>query len=157
MGARRVTGVDRIDRTAVAPVFGVDNMVHSSSRSWAASLPEGGRADVVVEVVGHQVGTLQDAVEAVAPGGCIYYYGIPDDRVYPFPIHLFQQKNATLQAGYTQDRRANLEAADRYLRANPRLAPRYVTHKFKADEVQLAFEAAARPAVGQLKVVMEAG
>jgi L-iditol 2-dehydrogenase len=156
-GVRRVTGVDRIDRTVVAPVFGVDNMVHSSSRSWVASLPEARRPNVVVEVVGHQLGTLQDAIEAVAAGGCVYYYGIPDDRVYPFPIHLFQQKNATLQAGYTQERRANLQAADQYLRANPELAASYVTHKFKADEVQLAFEAASHPAVGQLKVVMEAG
>ncbi len=156
MGARHVTGIDRIDRSRMATAFGVDEMVHASSRSWAATLSEDRRPNIVIEAIGHQVGTLQDAVDAVAPGGWVYYYGIPDDRVYPFPLYLFQQKNVTLRAGYTQDRRANLEAADLYVRTNPQLLDDYITHRFDGDEVQLGFETASSPAVGQLKVVLAA-
>ncbi len=156
MGARHVTGIDRMDRSRVATAFGVDEMVHTSSRAWVATVADKRRPNIIIEAVGHQVGTLQDAVDAVAPEGWVYYYGIPDDRVYPFPLYLFQQKNATLRAGYTKDRRANLEAADEYVRAHPRLPEDYITHRFGADEVQVGFEAASSPAVGQLKVVLAA-
>jgi L-iditol 2-dehydrogenase len=56
MGARHVTGVDRIDRSPVATAFGVDESVHTSSRSWAATLSENRRPNIVIEAIGHQVG-----------------------------------------------------------------------------------------------------
>ena len=65
-GAGHVTGVDPIDRRDVADAFGVDAMEWSTSSEWAASLGDDARPDIVVEAVGHQAATLEDAVEAVA-------------------------------------------------------------------------------------------
>src|SRR5205085_2342935 len=64
-GAAHVTGVDRRDRSDLAAVFGVDQMVQAASDLWVASLPPAGRPELVVEAIGHQTATLTHAIEAV--------------------------------------------------------------------------------------------
>jgi L-iditol 2-dehydrogenase len=71
-GAARVFGVDRVDRSAVAPLFGVDDVVWASTQHYAAHVAAQARPDVIIEAVGHQVTTLQDAVSSVADGGRIF-------------------------------------------------------------------------------------
>lgn len=154
-GAAHVTGIDRIDRSAVAGAFGVDEMLHATSARWVTTLSERDRPDVVVECVGHQVGTLTHAIEAVRFGGRIYYFGVPDDPVYPIPMNTFLRKNLTLISGFTVDRRRVLRQADEYLRSCPRLAADYITDVFPADRAQDAYEAAGHVAPGRLKVVLD--
>ena len=57
-GARRVTGVDPIDRDAVGKEFGVDTVVRATSDRWVSHLEPHDRPDIVIEAVGHQVATL---------------------------------------------------------------------------------------------------
>ena len=153
-GAARVVGVDRLDRAALAAEFGVDETVHASSDLWAASLPATGRPDVVVEAIGHQTATLTHAIEAVAFGGEIFYFGVPDELVYPLPMRLFLRKNLTLRSGVTLDRRRVLAAADRYLSEHPGLAERYLTHAFPLAEAEAAYVRALSPTGDQGKVVV---
>jgi len=156
-GARSVTGVDRVDRSDLAAAFGLDGVVTMSGARWVAGLGETGpRPEIVVEAVGHQVGTFDDAIRAVADRGRVLYYGIPDDAVYPLPMEVFLRKNATLSAGYTRDKRAALAAAAAYLDEHPDLAGSYVTQVRPMDDLQGAFELADRPAKGQLKIVLVA-
>jgi threonine dehydrogenase-like Zn-dependent dehydrogenase len=153
-GAARVVGVDRLDRSAQAAAFGVDEMVQASSDRWVASLPPTDRPDLVIEAIGHQTATLAHAVEAVAFGGEVFYFGVPDEIVYPLPMRLFLRKNLTLRSGVTLDRRRVLAAADRHLREHPELAERYLTHTFGFDEAQAAYTTAVLPVGGQGKVVV---
>ena len=69
----------------------------------------------------------------------------------------FFRKNATLIAGVTTDRRAALAAARDYLREHRALLADYVTNVFGVEQAQAAFELAAEPAPGRLKVVLDAG
>jgi L-iditol 2-dehydrogenase len=157
-GARTVTAIDRVDRSDVAEVFGVDNFVHSTADRWSASLTdESERPNVIFETVGHQVSTMRDAVNALAMEGHIFYFGIPDDSIYPFPMVQFLRKNASLTSGLTRNRRAALAGANDYLIEHPELVAAYVTDQFKVENVQGAFDLAVRPAVGRLKVVLNAG
>jgi L-iditol 2-dehydrogenase len=154
-GARRVTGVDRVDRTDFAAAFGLDDVVTTSGARWVAAMTESDRRpDVVVEAVGHQVGTLTDAVYAVADRGRVLYFGVPDDAVYPLPMEQLLRKNATLAAGYTRDKRPALTDAASHLKRHPDLAATYVTHVLPMHDIQTAFELADRPAKGQLKIVL---
>ena len=153
-GADRVVGVDRLDRSALAAAFGVDEMVRASSDRWVASLPPTGRPDLVVEAIGHQTATLTHAVEAVAFGGEVFYFGVPDELVYPLPMRLFLRKNLTLRAGVTLDRRRILAAAGACLRRHPALAERYLTHVFPFEEAERAYARAAAPTGDQGKVVV---
>ena len=153
-GAAHVVGVDRVDRSGTAATFGIDEPVRASSDLWAASLPATERPDLVVEAVGHQTATLTHAVEAVAFGGEVFYFGVPDELVYPLPMRLLLRKNLTLRSGVTVERRRVLALAEQYLREHPELAECYVSHVFPVSDAQSAFEHAVRPAPGQVKVVV---
>jgi L-iditol 2-dehydrogenase len=156
LGAASVTGIDRVDRSDVAYAFGMDRFVHSSSTRWAQSITNSeDRPEVVVEAVGHQIATISDAVAAIADGGRIYYFGIPDETIYPFPLLSFLRKNATLMAGTTTDKIGSLEKAAAYLSAHPKLAGPYMTHEYSVRDVQAAYQLACRPSTGQLKVVVD--
>ena len=154
-GAAHVTGVDPIDRRDAADAFGVDTMEWSASSEWAASLGDHARPDIVVEAVGHQAATLEDAVEAVAHGGTVLAFGVPDETHYAFPFARFFRKDATLLAGVTQDRRRSLAAARDYLVEHRELLDAYITDVFPVAEAQAAFELAVKPTAGRLKVVLE--
>jgi L-iditol 2-dehydrogenase len=150
-----VVGVDRIDRSDLAADFGLDNAVHSTSRSWARTGDDG--FDLVVEAVGHQVGTLDDAIAVAAPGGTILYFGNPDDDYYPIPLGTMMDRNLTLRAGRTPPdaRREALRVAAAYITRYRGPLDRYVTSVLPVTEAQTAFQMASRPAPGQRKIVLQ--
>lgn len=156
-GAGRITGVDVVDRSGEAEAFGIDDVVHASSRRWAGQLVDAERPSIVVEAIGHQTATLQDAVSAVAEQGQIYYFGIPDDESYPFNMWSFLRKNLTLKSGTTLSREQYLEKACQYFRKYPELAAAYVTHVYDINDVTAAFETASIPAPGRAKVALRFG
>lgn len=153
-GARRVTGVDPVDRTSLSPALGFDETVLATSGSWSAGVARDERPDVVIEAVGHQVSTLGHAISATAPGGTILYFGIPDDDVYPINMESLMRNNLALIGGITRDRRRSLARGDRYLCDHPELVPALVTHTFDRGSVQEAYDTAERPTRDRLKVVL---
>lgn len=153
-GARHVTGVDPVDRDGIGPAFGVDTVVRATSDRWISQLDPADRCDVVIEAVGHQVATLGHAIEAAAPGGTVFYFGVPDDDAYPISIRTMLRNNLTLKSGVTLDRRRVLGTADAYARKYPDLLPSYLTHTFGTDDVQAAFDLASRPTPGRVKIAI---
>lgn len=155
-GAAHVTGVDPIDREAVGGKFGVDSVVRATSDRWVSHLTADDKPDVVIEAVGHQVATLNHAVEAAAFGGTIFYFGVPDDDSYPISMRTMLRNNLTLKSGVTLDRRRVLGKADAFAREHPDLLPNYLTHTFGVSDVQAAFELASRPTPGRIKIAIAA-
>lgn len=151
-----MVGIDRVPHTDLVHAFGVDEFVHSTSDRWAATLRDEERPDIVIEAVGHQVGTLIDAIAAVAFGGTIFYFGVTADDTYPVSLASMLRKNLTLKSGYVSPpfRRDALVAATDYLASHPELARAYVTHIFGYLEAEQAFGQASRPEVNQHKVVV---
>lgn len=155
-GATPVCGVDQIDRSSCASLYGLNETIHDSAAAWVARLEASTvRPELVIEAVGHQVGTLGAAIEAAAPGGTVLYFGIPDDPVYPLPMSTFVRKGLTLIAGTTRERRGALISATTYLSEHPALPARYVTDVFPRLQVNEAYLAATRPRADQLKVVVD--
>ena len=153
-GAREVIGVDRLDRSDVPKNFGIDVSVWQTSEQWARALSDDERPEIVIEAVGHQVATLNDAVEAVRHKGQIFAFGVPDSTHYPFTFQRFFRKNLTLHAGNIQDWPRFLAEAEVYLETHRELAQSYISHTITADRAQLAFETALTSAKGRLKVVL---
>ena len=91
---------------------------------------------------------------AAAWRGTVFYFGVPDDDCYPVSMRHMLRSNLTLISGITLERRRMLAAADDFAREHPDLLPAYVTHTFGVDEVQQAFELAARPTPGRIKIVL---
>ncbi|GFG49750.1 alcohol dehydrogenase [Mycolicibacterium agri] len=154
-GARHVTGVDPVDREAVAKDFGVDTVVRASSDRWVRHVDRRDKADVVIEAVGHQVATLGHAIEAAAFGGTVFYFGVADDEAYPIDMRTMLRNNLTLKSGVTADRRRMLNAADEFARKHAELLPAYVTHTFGVDDITAAFELACRPTPERIKIAIE--
>jgi L-iditol 2-dehydrogenase len=153
-GARHITGVDPVDRADVANAFGVDTMVRATSDRWVSQLAREDRPDIVIEAVGHQVATLNHAIQAAAPGGTVFYFGVPDDDCYPISMRTMLRNNLTLKSGVTLERRRALELATKFAAEHPRLLPTYLTHTFGIDDVQIAFELACRPMRGRVKIAI---
>jgi len=153
-GARQVTGVDPIDRDGIGEEFGVDTIVRATSDRWVSHLDASDRPEIVIEAVGHQVATLGHAIEAVAFGGTVLYFGVPDDDSYPISMRTMLRNNLTLKSGVTLDRRRVLCAANEFARKHPELLAAYVTHTFGVDEVQAAFELACRPTPEHIKIAI---
>ncbi|CKH64414.1 zinc-binding dehydrogenase [Mycolicibacterium smegmatis] len=154
LGAARVTGVDPLDRSAIAARCGIDTPVRATSDRWVTHLDPDDRADVVIEAVGHQVATLNHALTAAAFGGTVFYFGVPDDDSYPISMRTMLRNNLTLKSGVTTDRQRVLRRADTFAREHPHLLPGYVTHTFGVDDVQAAFELACRPVPDRVKIVV---
>jgi threonine dehydrogenase-like Zn-dependent dehydrogenase len=156
-GARVVTGVDLVDRSAVAATFGLDEVHHSATSRWRNQVKDADRPDLVVEAVGHQTQTLVDALETVAPHGFVHAFGVPDVAYYPLPLDRMLRNNITLFAGFAHDRQAALASASAYLRDHPELRDVYVTHRYPVSDVGDAFEAAATPRPAQIKIAVQLG
>ncbi|MBU9764543.1 zinc-binding dehydrogenase [Mycobacterium sp. TNTM28] len=154
LGASRVTGVDPVDRSAIAERFGVDDAVRATSDRWVRHLDADGKPDIVIEAVGHQVATLNHALEATAFGGTVFYFGVPDDDSYPISMRTMLRNNLTLKSGVTLDRQRVLQRADQFAREHPDLLPGYVTHTFDTGAVQAAFELACRPVPERVKIAI---
>jgi L-iditol 2-dehydrogenase len=157
-GVAEVAGVDLVDRSEVAQVFGLDRATRHTSHTWSQGAHQRDGFDLVVEAIGHQVGTLDDAITVAAPGGTILYFGNPDDLYYPVRFGSLMDKNLTLRAGRTPsaERREALRHAVKYVERYPELLASYVTHVLPVAEAQAAFEMASRPAQGQLKIILDA-
>jgi threonine dehydrogenase-like Zn-dependent dehydrogenase len=153
-GARRVTGIDPVDRQTLAETFGVDDAVRATSDRWASQLAPDDRADVVIEAVGHQVATLGHAIAAAAPGGTVFYFGVADDDAYPINMRAMLRNNLTLKSGVTLDRRRVLELAGKFAAEHPDLLGTYLTHTFAVDQVQEAFDLACRPVPERVKIAI---
>ncbi|BBY39622.1 alcohol dehydrogenase [Mycobacterium mantenii] len=153
-GARRVTGVDPIDRRNLARAFGVDDAVRATSDRWVSQIRPADRADVVIEAVGHQVATLNHAIDAAAPGGTVFYFGVADDEMYPISMRAMLRNNLTLKSGVTLDRRRMLELAGKFAAEHPWLLGAYLTHTFGIDEVPDAFDLACRPVAERIKIAI---
>src|SRR5271156_5910541 len=153
-GARRVTGVDPIDRAEIATKFGVDTYARATSDRWVSQLAREDRPNVVIEAVGHQVATLSHAIEAAAPGGTVFYFGVPDDDSYPISMRTMLRHNLTLKSGVAVDRPRMLELANKFAAEHPGLLAKYLTHTFGIDDVQAAFELAGHPVPGRGKIAI---
>jgi L-iditol 2-dehydrogenase len=152
--ATHIVGVDPVNRDAVAKLFGVEDLVTAPSRTWARGLADCHRPDIIIEAVGHQVTTLDDAIRAARIGGSILYFGIPDDEYYPLNMERMLRKNLALFAGVTRDRRRALARAHHYLMCHPELNDALISHRFNRDSIQTAYDLAATTAADRLKIVI---
>jgi threonine dehydrogenase-like Zn-dependent dehydrogenase len=156
-GARSIVGIDPVDRGHRGAALGLDRQMVATGSTWAetAGGPAYPAPQVVVEAVGHQTSTVDDAIKAVAIGGTVLCFGIPDQDVYPIDMERIMRKNLTVVGGVTRQHAQSLAGAEDYLHQHPGLVDLLLTHRFPRVGAQAAFEAAARPSADRLKVVID--
>ena len=111
---------------------------------------------MVVEAIGHQIGSLRHALDAVAFGGQVYYFGalrrpdLPDQHAGDVP----QEPHAPQRPDHRQEG-APCGKAGKYLLAHDELRSTYVSDVYPVGHVQQAFEAATAPKPGQFKIALD--
>lgn len=156
MGARHLTAVDYVDRAAIAADFGIDEVVADHASNWARKLDAADRPDIVVEAVGHNSVTLNDAIHAVAMNGQILAFGVPGADHYALDFIRMFRKNASLYSGTTLDHSRHLAQAQCYLRNHKELASSYITDVFSVADAESAYRRACQADPVRVKVALTA-
>lgn len=146
-----VTGVDPVDRSALAADFGVRELVTAPSRHLVGI---GSTFDLVLEAVGHGTETFEDACHLVAVDGQVVAFGVPDHDDYPFPMRTFFRRGAVLRTGTTQHWTRFLTRGVEHVHQHADVLGRVVTHVFGLDEVPEAYRTAADQRAGRVKVLI---
>lgn len=156
LGARNIIGVDPIARGDLGREYGLNIQFQGLSTEWARECEagDGDLADIVIEAVGHQVGTVNDAIASTAAGGTIYCFGVPDVSCYSIEFNCLFRKGITLMSGTTRQYRSSLKSAEDYLREHSGLAEGYITNIYTVESVQSAFATACIPKTHQGKVAL---
>jgi threonine dehydrogenase-like Zn-dependent dehydrogenase len=160
MGARTVVGLDKLDyRLEISRQMGATHTVNVDREDSAATvreISEWRMADLVVEVVGHQTGTIEFCLGLVRNGGTMLAFGVPDQTHYDaFPFADFFRQNVALIPSVGPDPQPNFGLA-RDLIAQKRfdVSP-IITHVLPFDNVQKAYEMFVDRKEGAVKVVLD--
>lgn len=148
----RVTGIDPVDRTAVAGTFGVDEVFVGTVADWVEG--SGTPAEICIEAVGHQTNTIPQSIRATAKLGHLYAFGVPDDLEYVLPFREAFDRAITLYLGTTHEWNGALTQAAAYLAEHRELLT-MITHVLPPDAVNDAYLLCATAAPDRLKVIID--
>ena len=160
LGARTIIAIDPIEaRLKAARTMHATHTIDPSTQDPEEVVREitGGRmADLVVEAVGHQMETINQAIDLTRPLGTVLCFGVPDRALYDgFAYTDFFRKNLSLVSSVGPDVVPNYTMA-RDLIAQGRIAVApLVTHVLPFGEVQEAFELFVDRKDGAIKVVLD--
>lgn len=114
-------------------------------------MTSGQMADVVIEAVGHQTGTVEQAIDLAAEGGTILLFGVPTKERYPFLMDAFFRKNLDLRASVRPDLTQYAPLAIEMIRRGTVDPSGWITHRFSVDQIAEAFTLVEQKADGVLK------
>ena len=157
-GATTVIGVDRLDkRLEIARRMGADQVINSSRVDPVAEIMRltGGRGvDVAIEALGTQA-TFEACLRVLRPGGTLSSLGVyATDLVIPlgaFAAGLGDHKIVTTLCPGGKERMRRLMSVIQSGRVD--LSP-MVTHRFKLDDIEKAYELFGNQRDGVLKVAI---
>lgn len=158
LGATNIIGVETVPaRIAAAKKLGADHVVDFAVQDPIAEimrLTDGRGVDVAIEALGTQ-GTFESALRVLRPGGTLSSLGVySGDLVIPadaFAAGLGDNKIVTSLCPGGKDRMRRLMSVIQSDRVDLR---GLVTHRFKLDQIEDAYELFANQRDGVLKVAI---
>ncbi|MBM3213649.1 zinc-binding dehydrogenase [Candidatus Poribacteria bacterium] len=158
LGAKTVIGIDRIpERLAAAERMRATHVVDATREDPVRRVAEitGGRmADLIVEAVGHQTGTLNLCMPHIKNGGTILAFGVPDDDIYPIHFREFYHRNLRLIGSVSPEPLRDYPLAiDMIVQGRIDVSP-LLTHEIPFDDVQYGFELFTQRKDGAIKVIL---
>lgn len=157
-GATTVIGVDRLEnRLRIARLMGADHVIDSSQQDPVEAimrLTNGRGVDVAIEALGTQK-TFEASLRVLRPGGTLSSLGVySSDLKIPlgaFAAGLGDHQIVTTLCPGGKERMRRLMAVIQARRLD--LAP-MVTHRFKLDDIEAAYELFGHQRDGVLKVAI---
>ena len=159
-GAARIAGIDPLEgRCRAALGMGATEILmarslevlHDARQYPGKWIPP----DICIEVVGHQMDTINDCLGLVRQEGTVLAFGVPDHLVYAIEYETFFRKNAILMACVTPKWDDYLaKSRDVFLASRDELEP-LVTHRFPIRDAAQAFTMYEKHEDGILKALID--
>jgi threonine dehydrogenase-like Zn-dependent dehydrogenase len=158
MGASTIIGVDAVPaRMAIAKAMGADHVVDVSSSDPVEEimrLTDGRGVDVAIEALGRQE-TFENALRVLRPGGTLSSLGVYSGDLTiplgPFLAGLGDHRIVTTLCPGGKERMRRLMATIAGGRLDTR---RLVTHRFRLDDIEAAYDLFGHQRDGVLKVAI---
>ena len=159
MGARNIVGVDvLLQRLGASKAMGATHTICSAENNPADELSRilnGGSPDVVIEAVGHRAQALNLCVELCGYGSTLLYFGVPPETIDGIRWKVALHKNLKIQTSVHPDFNRDFPIALQWI-AERRVNLRpLLTHRFKLDQIQEAFDIFRDRTDGAQKVLVE--
>lgn len=159
LGAKTIVAADPVEyRLQVAKKMGATHTVNVANTDLTAVVEEatdGRMADLVVEVVGHQMETINTCLCLVKRNGTVLAFGVPDQQIYDFPYSDFFRKNATFIGSVGLDVQHDVPLAMDMLRQGRIDVSPMITHHLPFTDAQLGFELSLHKKDGAIKVIFD--
>eukprot|EP00927_Polykrikos_kofoidii_P046848 TRINITY_DN40978_c0_g1_i1.p1 TRINITY_DN40978_c0_g1~~TRINITY_DN40978_c0_g1_i1.p1 ORF type:complete len:640 (-),score=107.11 TRINITY_DN40978_c0_g1_i1:38-1957(-) len=156
--AKEVIAVDTVAyRRKLALSFGASRaFAPEEAIAGIAAACDGHGADVVLEMVGHNHDTINDALRYVASNGIVVAFGVPDDACYDrFEYDMFFRKNVKLIASVYPDPGVDFPEAVQLIERGQFSTEGILTHLMPFKELSRAFEVASTFADDVVKIALE--
>lgn len=150
--ARHPHQAEMARRIGATRVFAVNPEGDRERADFAQDCP----VDIVIETVGGDGQTLEDAIQSVRPGGTVVILGIFFSPP-PCSALALVLKEVRLVGSITygrEGRHADFELALQMLASNAPIARDLVTHRFELERIREAFETASDKKRGAIKVAV---
>ena len=159
-GAREVIGIDKLSyRCQVGKQMGATKVIDNSiedPRVLVEELTEGAMADIVIEAAGHHELAIDLAVDLVARDGHVLQFGVTDYAyVDQYPAGKLFFKNASLHNSVGACSEKDFVEAAGLIGGGVVDVKPLLTHSFKLDQVQRAYETYADRLDSALKVLLD--
>jgi threonine dehydrogenase-like Zn-dependent dehydrogenase len=159
LGAREIIAVDLVEsRLKNSPRMGATATICNSKEDPIEAIRRitgGQMAEVVIEAVGHQDQALNLCIDLCQHSGRILYFGVPPEFIDRVRWRDLFFKNITLHTSVNPDFRRDFPLAMRWIGEGRIDVSKVITHRYRLDEIQTAFETFRDRKDGALKVLVE--
>jgi len=159
LGAREIIAIDLLEsRLKNSPRMGATATVCNATEDPIAAvkrITDGRMAEIVIEAVGHHDQALNLCIDLCQHSGRILYFGVPPEYLDRIRWRDLFFKNITLHTSVNPDFRRDFPLAMRWIGEGRIDVSKVITHRYKLDQIQKAFETFRDRTDGALKVLVE--
>jgi threonine dehydrogenase-like Zn-dependent dehydrogenase len=159
LGAREVIAIDLLEsRLKTSPRMGATAVIDARREDPVAAVRRitgGGMADLVVEAVGHRDHALNLCVDLCRPGGHILFFGVPRERLDGIHWRNLWVKNICVHTSVNPDFARDFPLAMRWINEGRVNVSPIITHRYRLEEIQTAFDTFRHRRDGALKVFID--
>ncbi len=159
MGAREIIAIELLEsRLKNSPRMGATATICNRTEDPIAAvsrITEGRMAEIVIEAVGHHEQALNLCIDLCQHSGRILYFGVPPQHLDRVRWRDLFFKNITVHTSVDPDFKRDFPLAMRWIGEGRIDVSKVITHRYKLDQIQTAFETFRDRKDGAIKVLVE--
>lgn len=159
LGAKSIIAADAVEyRLRAAEKMGATHTVNVADTDLKVAVEEitkGAMADLVVEVVGHQMDTINTCLRLVKRNGTVLAFGVPDEKIYNIRYSDFFRRNVTFIGSVGLDVQNDVPLAMDMLRQGRIDVSPMITHHLPFTDAQRGFELSLHKKDGAIKIIFD--